>query len=283
MTEHDFLCLGPHGFHRLHYTQWGDPENPKVLVCVHGLTRNGRDFDVLARALSDEYRVVCPDMPGRGKSERLAHKEDYNYHVYVADTAALFARLGVEEVDLLGTSMGGLIGMFLASQPGSPIRRLIVNDIGPFLPKAALARIGDYLGKAPHFRSKEEVVEYLKRVAAGFGPLTEDQWLLLVDQAVLRRDDGQWSFSYDPGIAVNYHAAEVEDVDLWHVWDQVGCPTLVLRGGKSDLLLPETAREMTRRGPNADLVEFPPYGHAPMLLSADQVDAVRAWLAKQSP
>ncbi|HEX7951527.1 MAG TPA: alpha/beta fold hydrolase, partial [Burkholderiales bacterium] len=155
MRERSLPCLSPHGFHRLAYYEWGDPDNSRVVICVHGLTRNGRDFDTIAAALAADYRVLCPDVAGRGKSEWLAHKEDYAYPVYCADMAALIARSGAQTVDWIGTSMGGLIGMFLAAQPNSPIRRLVMNDVGPFIPKASLERISTYVGKPVSYDSFE--------------------------------------------------------------------------------------------------------------------------------
>jgi pimeloyl-ACP methyl ester carboxylesterase len=270
-------ALGPHGFHRIHYHEWGDPANDRVLICVHGLTRNGRDFDDLARALSAHYRVLCPDVAGRGRSEWLTHKEDYSYPLYCSDMAALIARSGAEQVDWVGTSMGGLIGMFLAAQPESPIRRLVINDVGPFIPKAALERIGAYVGRPVSFASLEEFEQYIRVVSAPFGPLTDAQWRHLSLTNARRHDDGRWTPVYDPGIGLAFKQPAA-DVTLWNYWDQVRCSTLLLRGADSDLLLPETASEMTRRGPLATLMEFAGIGHAPMLMEPGQIDVVREFL-----
>ena len=279
MRELALPCLSPHGFHRLAYYEWGDPANPKVAICVHGLTRNGRDFDDLAHALSSEYRVLCPDIPGRGKSEWLAHKEEYSYPVYCADMAALIARSGAETVDWVGTSMGGLIGMLLAAQPNSPIRKLVMNDVGPFIPKASLERLATYVGKPISLDSFEAFEQYIRTVSATFGPLTDAQWRHLAQTSAKKRDDGRWGPNYDPAIAAPFTGA-IADVILWPYWDQIRAPTLLVRGKDSDLLLSETAREMTTRGPKAKLVEFAGIGHAPMLMEQSQIAVVRDFLAE---
>ena len=277
MRTHQLRCLGPHGFHRVTYYEWGDAENPRVVICVHGLTRNGRDFDALARALASQFRVVCPDVPGRGLSQWLTHKQDYGYPVYLADMAAIVARTGADKVDWVGTSMGGLIGMMLAAQPETPIRRLLLNDIGPFIPRAALERLALYVGKAPPFATFDELERYLRMVMAPFGALTDEQWRHLATHSSRRNDDGSLSLSYDPAIAQAF-AGPLQDVVLWPVWDAIRCPTLVLHGRESDLLLRPTAEEMTRRGPNAQLVEFAGIGHAPALMAADQIAVVSEFL-----
>lgn len=277
MRDLSLSCLSLHGFHRVNYYEWGDPANSKVAICVHGLTRNGRDFDDIARALSTEYRVLCPDVPGRGKSEWLANKGDYAYPVYCADMAALIARSGAQSVDWIGTSMGGLIGMLLAAQPNSPIRRLVMNDVGPFIPKASLERLSTYVGKPVSYDSFEALEQYIRVVSATFGPLTDAQWRHLTETSARRKDDGRWGTNYDPAISLPF-SGPIADVVLWSFWDQVRCPTLVLRGKDSDLLLSETAREMTTRGPKAKLVEFPGIGHAPMLMEQSQIAVVREFL-----
>ncbi|MFO1350862.1 MAG: alpha/beta hydrolase [Gammaproteobacteria bacterium] len=278
MKVRRLLGLGPHGFHRLCYCEWGDPANDRVLICVHGLTRNARDFDFLAEALENDYRVLCPDIVGRGRSDWLSHPADYGYPLYLSDMAALIARSGAAEVDWVGTSMGGLIGMLLAAQPNSPIRRLVLNDVGPFLPKAALERIGAYLGKPVSFQKLEEMEAYLRVIAAPFGPLTDAQWRHLTQPSAKPLASGGYGFAYDPAIAAPFRGQPLADVDLWPVWAQLRCPVLVLRGAESDLLLRADAEAMTTRGPRARLVEFAGVGHAPMLMAADQIAVVRDWL-----
>ncbi|WP_374385332.1 alpha/beta fold hydrolase [Dongia sp.] len=275
--QKSFLGLSPAGFHRVAYAEWGDPQAARTIVCCHGLTRNGRDFDALAKELAKSARVICPDIVGRGRSEWLRDPAHYGYPQYCADMAALIARLDVTELDWVGTSMGGLIGMTLAAQAGSPIRRLVINDVGPFVPKAALLRIADYVGLDNRFSSLTSLETHLKKVLAPFGPLTDAQWQHLVAYGHRRRDDGTFGLAYDPAIAENVKKA-VQDWDLWALWDRISIPTLLLRGGDSDLLLPQTADEMTRRGPRAKLVTFPGMGHAPALMAPDQISVIEAWL-----
>ena len=278
MRERQLSCLGPHGFHRLAYTEWGDPDHPHVVVCVHGLTRNGRDFDHLASRLAARCRVLCPDVVGRGRSEWLTHKVDYAYPTYLADMAALVARSGARQVDWVGTSMGGLIGTFLAATPGTPIRRMVVNDVGPFIPRAALERIAAYVGTEPRFADLAEAEAYLRRVHAPFGPLSDAQWRHLAAHGTRPRPEGGFGLAYDPGIAEAFRGG-VADVDLWPVWDRVGCEVLVVRGAESDLLDAATAGRMVEAlGARARLVEFAGIGHAPAFMAEDQIAAVESFL-----
>ena len=272
-------CLSPKGLHRMAYLEWGDARNRDVVVCVHGLTRSARDFDDLARALCGRYRVVCPDVAGRGESDRLADRAHYAIPQYVSDMVTLVARLDVEAVRWVGTSMGGLIGMALAAQPGSPVRRLVINDAGPVVAKAALRRIAEYVGRAPAFRTLEEAVQYARTTFAGFGRHGEAQWRHLAETWVRRNDDGTWRAHYDPRIGEAFRAAMPEgDLELWPVYDAIRCPTLVVRGAQSDLLSRETAREMGGRGPKAKVVEIPDVGHAPTLMDEGQISVVRDFL-----
>ena len=279
MIRNRFLGLSKAGFHPVSYTDWGEPLSPRVVICVHGLTRNARDFDVLARALESRCRVVCPDIVGRGQSGWLTQKSQYAFPQYLADMTALIARVTEHlpaegKVAWVGTSMGGLIGMLLAAQAGTPIGRMVINDAGPLLPKAALERIAMYVGNAPRFASPEEAERYIRTVAAPFGPLSDAQWRHLTIHNVRQEADGHWVMSYDPGIADGFGGQALQDISLWPVWDRIGCPVLVLRGAQSDLLLRSTAEEMTLRGPKATLIEFPGIGHAPALMADDQVAAV---------
>lgn len=279
MRQHTVQCLGPHGLHRMAYTEWGEAANPRVLMCVHGLTRNGRDFDFFAAALADEFRVVCPDVVGRGRSDRLMVPDDYQVPNYLRDMVTLIARLDVESVTWLGTSMGGLIGMALAALPSTPIRRLVLNDVGPLVTAAAIKRIGDYVGTAPRFDSVDQAEAYIRVVAAPFGNLTDEQWRHLTVHAVARAEDGRYQMAYDPAIAEPFRKAMGDgDLDLWPMYDAVRCPTLLLRGAESDLLQHATAVEMSQRGPRARLVEVPGVGHAPMLMDEFQIGTARAFL-----
>jgi pimeloyl-ACP methyl ester carboxylesterase len=276
MREGSVLCLDPHGFHRLRWTEWGDPGNPRVLVCAHGLTRCSRDFDYLAERMSDEYRVVCPDAPGRGRSDRLADKNDYNYPVYCADAATMLAALGAERVDWVGTSMGGILGMLLAAQPRTPVAKLVLNDVGAVVPKASLERIAAYVGLDPAFDSLE-ALEAAMRSVSPFGELTAAQWRHLAVHVARRGDDGQWRFRYDPGIAAPFRGAAIADVDLTAFWLAVRSPVLILRGDSSDLLTPDILARMMAR-PGTQAVEVPRTGHAPMLMDEFQVGAIRDFL-----
>lgn len=277
MTAKTLHCLGPHGFHQLNYYEWGDPLNERVLICVHGLTRNGRDFDALANTLSSHYRVLCPDIVGRGRSAWLSCKEDYGYLRYCSDMSTLIARSGAREVDWVGTSMGGLIGMFLAAQLGSPIRRLVINDIGPFIPKEAIERIASYVGTPVSYETMEEFERYIRTVSASFGTLNDAQWRDLATTNARQQADGKWTSIYDPGIALALKTA-LKEITLWDIWEQVRCQTLVLRGAESDILLKKTAEEMTRRGPQPQVIEFAGVGHAPMLMAMDQINVVKSFL-----
>jgi pimeloyl-ACP methyl ester carboxylesterase len=286
MREREVQCLSPTGFHDMAYVEWGDPANPGVLICLHGLTRCGRDFDFLAQALAGDYRVVCPDVVGRGRSGWLKNKALYGIAQYAADIVTLLARLDAATVHWLGTSMGGLIGMALAAQEDSPISRLVLNDIGPVISAAAVARIAEYLGKVPRFASLGEAEAYQRVVSASFGALTDAQWRHLTEHWVRRAADGQWEAHYDPGIAEPFRAAMQgpdganagEDVMMWPIYDAIRCPTLVVRGAVSDLLRAEIAAEMARRGPCARTVEIPGVGHAPMFLDNAQVAVIRDFL-----
>lgn len=271
--------LSATGFHRIAYREWGSGQ--RTVVCVHGLTRNGRDFDMLAADLADRLnaRVICPDVVGRGRSGRLANPDHYGYPQYLADMAVLLARLDVEQVDWVGTSMGGLIGMMLAAQPNSPLRRLVINDVGPFVPKVALERIGDYVGLDPVFPDLAAVEAYMRSHYAGFGVLTDAQWRHMAETSADAQADGRYRLAYDPGIARIFKTSAIGDVDLWPLWSLIRQPTLVVRGAKSDLLLADTAERMTQEGPRARLYLVPDAGHAPALMADDQIAAVRDFLA----
>jgi pimeloyl-ACP methyl ester carboxylesterase len=309
-THHSFLSLGPSGFHRVAYTEWGDAANPHVVLCVHGLARNSRDFDYLADSLARDCRVVCMDVVGRGDSEWLETKADYTFSTYLSDAAALIARVttpvrgrffpelwarraeraGGTRLDWVGTSMGGLIGMLLAAKRGAPIRRLVLNDVGPLVPWHALFRLKGYIGRSGPFASLEEAEVYVREVCASFGALTDEQWRHLAIHSVREQNDGTYALRYDPGITRAFHGHRdpelppgpdfLRGVDLWSTWDQVACPVLVLRGETSEVLTRDTVEEMKRRNPSVDSVEFAGVGHAPALMSTDQIEAVRAFLTR---
>lgn len=279
MKTNFYLGLNPSGFHKIAVYEWGDMSASGVpVICVHGLLRNGRDFDYLAEKLSASRRVYCPDMPGRGLSDDLLNPLDYTFAQYMADMAALIAKTGAGQVDWIGSSMGGLIGMMLAAQPQSPIRRLIINDVGPVVPKSELNRIGDYLiGNYPHFTSIDEVEERIRKVYAQFGALTDAQWRGLAEHNVRKAPEGDLVLAYDFGLAKAFQAAGT-DIDYWSVYDNIRCPTLLVRGALSDLLPAAVAEEMTRRGPKPKLTVIENVGHVPMFMNDDQVKIVKDFL-----
>ena len=275
-------CLDSQGLHRMAYWEWGDPANARVLVCAHGLSRQGRDFDTLARAMCAEYRVVCPDVVGRGQSDWLTDAMGYSLPAYVADMVALLARLQADTVHWVGTSMGGLIGISLAALAGSPLSRLVLNDVGPALELVALQRIGSYLGQPQHWASEDAAADALWAVSQGFGPHSRAQWLALT-RPQLRADGAGFKSHYDPAIALPFRLitpelARLGEAALWQAYDKLRCPTLLLRGELSDLLSAATAQSMTTRGPRARLLQLPGVGHAPTLVQTDQVQAVRGFL-----
>jgi pimeloyl-ACP methyl ester carboxylesterase len=277
------------------FWQWGDAEARQLVVCVHGLSRQGRDFDVLARTLVEQssipLRVVCPDIAGRGRSDWLGDAMHYQLGTYVADMltmlAALHARAPVSRLDWVGTSMGGLIGLVTAGTAGlplpAPVRRLVLNDVGPVIEWSALGRIGTYLGKGEVFASQAQAAAALWQISQGFGPHTPTQWQALSEPMLKPAPGGGFSLHYDPAIAVPFgslteDAARQGQAALWQLYDAIGAQTLLLRGAESDLLSAATAGEMSRRGPRARLVEFALVGHAPTLVCDDLVEVVRAFL-----
>lgn len=292
MRQDFFHALGTGGFHRIAYTDWGNAANPHVVLCVHGLARNSRDFDFLARALADDCRVVCMDVAGRGESDWLDVKSEYTFSTYQSDAAALVARVTTSKarLDWVGTSMGGLIGMFLAAKRGSPIRRLVLNDVGALIPWSALFRMKGYITRGKRFASEAEVERYLREVCAPFGPLTDAQWRHLARHSAQRDAAEEYILRYDPGIGEGLHGHIdpefpigpdlLRGIDLWSVWSKLECPTLVLRGAESEVLLKKTVDEMRERKPDVEVVEFPGVGHAPALMSVDQIRAVKEFLLR---
>jgi pimeloyl-ACP methyl ester carboxylesterase len=279
---HTVQCLDARGLHRMAYWEWGDAANPRVLVCVHGLSRQGRDFDTLAQALCQHYRVVCPDVVGRGRSDWLKDPAGYQIPTYVADIVTLLARLDAQELHWVGTSMGGLIGLGIASLPDNPIRRLVLNDVGPAIEFASLQRIGTYLGQPARWASLDDAADALQAISLGFGPHTREQWLALT-RPMLVPDGAGLKPHYDPAISLPFRAitpelAKAGEAMLWAGYDAIRCPTLLLRGADSDLLARATAEAMTQRGPKARLHEFAGIGHAPTLVQPDQIAVVREFL-----
>jgi len=285
----DVSVLGSHGFVRIAYADWGPIDAARTVVCVHGMSRNGRDFDVLAQRFAERgLRVVAPDLPGRGRSEWLEHSEDYALPLYLSAMSALIARLGVREVDWVGNSLGGHIGMELAALPGTPIRRLVLNDFGARVAAAALHRIAQYLRIERTYASIAEMETYLREIHAHFGALSDAQWRHLAEHSAVAAGEGRYRQHYDPAIAKAFAWPLMLDIALWHVWDRVECPVLILRGEHSDLLLPGCVREMLRRGRAASqgkvrVVEIPGCGHAPSLMADDTIDLIGEFLELGSP
>ncbi|MBS0640133.1 MAG: alpha/beta hydrolase [Proteobacteria bacterium] len=269
-------------FYRLAFDEWGDPAAPSV-ICVHGLTRNGRDFDRLAAALSDRFRVICPDLPGRGASDWLDDPMLYQAQHYVVALTHLLGRID-GPVTWVGTSLGGICGMIIAAAPGNPIRRLVLNDIGPFIPADALRRIRDYLvasADSPvmqRFADLDAVERLLRLVHAPFGPLTDADWAEMARNSARLRPEGGFALHYDPRIAAPQRGHEPVDTDLWLLWERIRIPRLVLRGADSDILLPDTAARMEASG--AAVFEVPSTGHAPALLDPSQIAVIRAFLTE---
>ncbi len=284
----DFVqCLHPGGLHRMAYWEWGDADNPDVVVCAHGLSRQGRDFDVLAQALAPRWRVVCPDVVGRGRSDWLEQPLQYQLPQYVGDMVTLLARLRAQRLAWVGTSMGGLIGIGLAGMRSAPVHALVLNDIGPAIAPDGLQRIASYVGQPARFASVEEGARYLGSISQGFGPHSAAQWVALSRPMFVADGDG-WRLHYDPRInlafaAVDAAAAQSGERALWALYDAIEAPTLLLRGAQSDILAAATAAAMSARGPRAALREFGGVGHAPTLIAAEQVDAVTAFIAASLP
>lgn len=279
-TQSSIRSISRDQFHEIAYTRWGESSENGTVICVHGLTRQGRDFDFIAGRLSaDGYQVVCPDVVGRGLSGRLSDPTDYDLHQYELDMAMLIASLRVPEVDWIGTSLGGLIGILLAGRANSPIRRLVINDIGPDLPLTAVLRIGTYVQNAPSsFESREAAEMYFRDILAPFGKLNQQQWRHLSDHSIKPLDNGRFALRYDRAIPRGFKPPMIHRRRLWTAWERIRCPILLLRGEDSDLLLPRTAEEMVQRNPRAKLVEVPDCGHAPALLKESQTRIIEEWL-----
>ena len=283
ITPRQNSILGLHvgGFHNINYYDWGDEENPNVVICVHGLTRHSRDFDPLAQELAKDFRVICPDIVGRGESDWLDDSKQYNFVQYSADMNALIARLGKTQVHWIGSSMGGFIGMTLASCSGSPLASLIINDAGPKVLHSELSRIGNYIGQKVEFSSFEEASGYFEKVYGEFGPLSTKQWKSLKLNSLRETEHGTFRLHYDPAIGDAFRCSfSFMHFNLWKYWDPIVCPTMVVRGETSKFLTRATAEEMTKRGPKAELIEIAGAGHTPMLSSKPEISAIRSFLKR---
>lgn len=290
-------CPHPEGQHRMAYWSWGDPLAANVVVCVHGLTRQGRDFDRLARALversTEPLRVVCPDVAGRGQSDWLPAGALYQVPQYASDMLALLGQLHtaapISQLDWVGTSMGGLIGMVVSGQPGLPlpaaVRRLVLNDVGPAISWAAVQKMQQYAGRYGRYADLAEAAAAMRALSVGFGPVPDDVWLDMSSHMVRDLPEGGVTLHYDPAIgepvrALTAEAAQAGEALLWSVYDQIQAQVLLIRGQDSDLLLPSTALAMTGRGPRARLVEWAGIGHAPTLTAPEQIEVLADFLLK---
>ena len=295
---HHVQCPDTTGGHRMAYWQWGQPSAAHVVVCAHGLSRLGRDFDTLATELVEKVkgniRVICPDVVGRGESDWLKDPVGYQIPTYVADMLTLLGQLHTESpittLDWVGTSMGALIGLVVCGQPDLPlpvqVHKLVVNDIGPAIEWLSIVRIGTFLGAPVTFDSVEQGADALRAVSTGFGPHTTEQWLALSRPLLRPVSDTPGSklrLHYDPALAAPFKKATEastlqDEKTLWRLYDNIKAQTLLLRGMDSDLLSRATAAAMSQRGPKARLVEFAGVGHAPTLIARDQLAAVTGFL-----
>jgi pimeloyl-ACP methyl ester carboxylesterase len=292
-------CPHPGGQHRMAYWRWGDANTRRLVVCVHGLTRQGRDFDRLAQALvarsPEPLQVICPDVVGRGRSEWLSHGTQYQIPQYAGDMLAMLGQIQLQlgsdkplqSLDWVGTSMGGLIGLVLAGQPGlplpCPIRRLVLNDVGPAITWSSVQRMQAYVGQYGQFRDLDEAAAALWALSQGFGPVLPQVWREMSSHMTRPTADGLLTLHYDPAIgeplrALTAEAATAGEASLWALYDQIQAQALLIRGGQSDLLTLDTALAMTQRGPRARLETWPDRGHAPTLTAENQIAVVSQFL-----
>lgn len=276
-TDNFYFGLSNEGFHRIYYREWGDPNSEHTIICVHGVTRLSRDFDALAKELSKKYRVICPDVVGRGYSDWFGDKQSYNFLQYCADMNALIANLNVDKVHWIGTSMGGLIGLILAALPHTPIQSLILNDVGPDLKRTELQRLGQYIGKAPTFPTKEDLFKYYKETYQAFGSLPEGHWKKMALYSSFKEDYG-YRMHYDPKIGDAFRASySFYNFDLWKYWDEIECPSLLLRGELSTFFTQETVDKMLEREGDVRFKEIKNVGHAPMLNKKREINFISSF------
>ena len=290
------LGLSREGFHRIFYTEWGTPSNHNPLICLHGATRHSRDFDLLANYLSrgSHRHIFCPDLVGRGESDWLKNPANYSYEQYLADMNVLISRTGQQAVDWLGTSLGGIIGMVLAAQVQSPIKRLILNDIGPQIPANAMRRLANYVGLEPSFNDLEEAILYYKKIFTHIGQLDEATWNRLVSHTIKKTSGGKYMAKMDQRIKMPFskkamlwnllrHPTQLLsenpfDLYLWEMWRKVNCPVLVIYGEKSDVLTPFIMEKMKHLKPETTFFEVKKTGHAPLLESDIEMEMIAKWL-----
>jgi pimeloyl-ACP methyl ester carboxylesterase len=267
------------GYHRVHYVEWGARDADRTILCVHGYSGNGRDFDPLARELARDARVVCVDVAGRGRSDWLPSALEYQFPQFLADIEQLIQRLEVERVDWIGTSMGGLLGMLAAAQPKSRVRRLVMNDVGAFVPLAGLREIAGRLAAPERFASLKAVEAHLRETRSEWGEITDAQFRDLARHHARRLPEGGYRLHYDPKIGrILEPAPFVDGLHFWDAWQRIECPVLVIRGEHSSILPASVAEAMLETRPDAELVEVPGAGHAPALMSAGEIERIRNFL-----
>ncbi len=273
--------INPEGYHKIHYRQFGDPNNDNILVCVHGLTRNAHDFDHIANALSDVYRVISLDLPGRGKSDWFNNKSLYRYYQYRSDIHTLITHLRVDKVDYLGTSLGGTIAIMMAGKENHPFRKIIFNDISPFIDPKLLDAIAQGTGATPMFNSKNEIKNYLKSRYAAFGNLDDEHWDHIAEYTTGQKVNGKYRLAYDP--AISYSLIDElgkSGMNIWDHWEKIDAPSLVVHGIHSVVLSHDDAKRMHETGPKADILRIEDAGHAPPLMCDEHIAKVREWLLK---
>lgn len=274
-TDHYYLGLSPEGFHRNYYRQWGDADNDNVIVCVHGLTRISRDFDTLAKELAQDYRVICPDIVGRGFSDWLGNRQNYNFPQYCSDMNALIGHLRVEKVHWLGTSMGGIIGLIISAMENTPIQSLILNDVGPEIKRSELQRLGRYIGRAPLFYSEEELFNYYKETYQAFGYLTDKQWQQMAIYCSFKEED-HYRLHYDPKLGDAFRSSySFFNFDLWKYWEDINCPTMLVRGELSSFFPRELMESMLEKENTNHFIEVPNVGHTPTLTTEQEIKAIK--------
>lgn len=269
--------LASSGFHRLSYREWGEAKNPKVLMCVHGLSRNRLDFDTIAAALSDHYRVISVDMPGRGDSDWMPNAEDYNYPFFQSLLVSVIAVTGAKQVDWIGTSMGGILGMGLASKPGNLIRRLVLNDIGPFISGESRGANADLAGAAVPFETEEDGIAFITETKKAFGPFTPQALRKFALDSLARSADGKWRIHYDPRIIAG---RDRSDAVMWDLWNRISIPVFTLWGTESTLLQAATVEQMRATGPRTEVLPIEGVGHCPGLTSDREIGAIREFLLR---
>jgi len=278
--HNSLMTLTPQGFHRISYIEWGEPTNENILICVHALTRNSRDFDYLARHLQNTYRLACPDLLGSGASDYPGNPEIYSFSQHLNDMVALLARLGSQKVHWLGTCLGGILGMMLAAHPNSPIKSLILNDVGMIIPRLALQRILTFASNDNKFLSFHEAKKYFQTILAPLGIEDAEHWDHLTQHSIIRDDKGDFRLAYDPALGQVSNQANTLHLEAY--WQAIKCPTLVIRGENSDFLEPEIVAKMQYAQPKAEIATIKGCGHAPSLMAPDQIKIVEDWLTKVS-